>query len=74
MSDILRVTTPLVNKTQVIDTRRSVENLTQFNLPDVTKVTRARSDNALLMQNNVLTGEEKPRRCSWTSSRTPRLP
>ncbi len=59
MSDILRVTTPLVNKTQVIDTRRSVENLTQFNLPDVTKVTRARSDNALLMQNNVLTGEEK---------------
>lgn len=59
MSDILRVTTPLVNKTQVIDTRRSVENLTQFNLPDVTKVTRARPDNELQMQNNVLTGEEK---------------
>lgn len=59
MSDILRVTTPLVNKSQVVDARRNVENLPQFNLQDLTKVIQTSPDTELLSQNNGMLGDEK---------------
>ena len=59
MSDILRVTTPLVNKAQVIDTKRNIENIPQFNLQDITKVIKTAPDTELLMQNNGLPPDDK---------------
>ncbi len=57
MADNLRVTLPLVNKSQVIDPKKNVD-IPQFNLQDVTKVKQTSQQAELLMQNNTLLGDD----------------
>ncbi len=58
MADILRVTTPLVNKYQAVDPKRGVE-IPQFNLQDLSRVAKPLADNELLQQHNGLTQERE---------------
>ena len=59
MADILRVTTPLVNKTQTPEAKRNVDLATQFPLQDVSRVTKPNSQSELLSQNNGLIQQEE---------------
>ena len=52
MADILRVTTPLINKNQPADVKRNAELSTQFPLQNVTRVNKPTSQSELLGQNN----------------------
>lgn len=58
MADILRVTTPLVNKSQVAEMKRNVDMSTQFPLPDVSRVNKSASQSELLSQNNGMVQDE----------------
>lgn len=57
MADILRVTTPLVNKNQIQNNRQPEPNI-PFNLQDITKVTKTNPQEELLEQNNGLVEQE----------------
>ena len=58
MTDILRVTTPLVNKSQAPEMKRNVDLATQFPLQDVTRVNKPASQSELLSQNNGMIQDE----------------
>ena len=59
MADILRVTTPLVNKAQIAEAKRNVDLANQFPLQDVTRVAKPNSQSELLSQNNGLMQQEE---------------
>lgn len=59
MADILRVTTPLVNKAQTPEAKRNVDLAAQFPLQDVSRVTKPSSQSELLSQNNGLIQQEE---------------
>ncbi len=52
MADILRVTTPLVNKNQAPEIKRNVDMAMAFPLQDTTRVNKPNSQSELLQQNN----------------------
>lgn len=58
MADVLRVTTPMINRAQVVDPKKGIEGIAQFNLQDTSKVNRTSAENDILMQHNGLFGEE----------------
>lgn len=51
MADILKVTSPLVNKYQLVEPKRNVD-IPQFNMQDTTKVKQTMPETGLLKQNN----------------------
>lgn len=57
MADILRVTTPLINKNQPVDVKKNAELSTQFPLQNVSRVNKPSSQSELLGQNNGLGNE-----------------
>lgn len=59
MADILRVTTPLVNKSQAAEMKRNVDPSVQFPLQDVTRVNKPASQSELLSQNNGMVQQEE---------------
>jgi len=60
MADILRVTTPLINKNQAPEMKRNVElTAQQFPLQDVSRVTKPSSQSELLSQNNGMIQQEE---------------
>lgn len=59
MADILKVTTPLVNKNQAVQPKPGVEPLTPFNVSSTTKVIQPHNQSELLKQNTgLLEGNE----------------
>ena len=58
MADILRVTTPLINKSQSVETKPNVEISTQFPVQDPTRVPRPGAQSELLQQNNGMIQQE----------------
>lgn len=52
MADILRVTTPLINKNQPTEMKRNIDLAIQFPLQDTTRVNKPGSQSELLQQNN----------------------
>ncbi len=58
MADILRVTTPLINKNQAPEMKRSADMAVQFPLQDTTRVNKPSSQSELLQQNNAMVGRE----------------
>lgn len=58
MADILRVTTPLVNKNQSVEPRQNVGISTPFPMQDPSRVTQPNRQSPLLQQNNGMTQEE----------------
>ena len=58
MADILRVTTPLVNRSQAPEMKRGADLATQFPLQDVSRVNKPASQSELLSQNNGLVQED----------------
>ena len=58
MADILRVTTPLVNKNQTVEPRQNVGISNPFPMQDPSRVTQPSRQSALLQQNNGMTQEE----------------
>lgn len=59
MADILRVTTPLVNKNQAAEMKRNVEMSTQIPLQDISKVNKPTSQSELLSQNNGMVQQDE---------------
>lgn len=59
MADILRVTTPLINKSQAPEAKRNVDLAVQFPLQDTTRVNKPSSQSELLSQNNGLMQQEE---------------
>ncbi len=59
MADILRVTTPLVNKSQMVETKPNVDLATQFPVQDPTRVPRPGSQSELLGQNNGMLQQDE---------------
>lgn len=53
MADILKVTTPLVNKNQAVQPKPSAESIAPFNLQNTTQVIRSHNQSELLGQNNT---------------------
>ncbi len=61
MPDILKVTTPLVNKNQPISPRLNVEGPNAFNIQDTSKVIKSHNQSEILKNNtNTLEGGETP--------------
>lgn len=59
MADILKISTPLVNRSQNLDPKKNVDlNAQQFNLQDVTKVAKPGGQTELLKQNNGMVQQE----------------
>lgn len=58
MADILRVTTPIINKNQSVEPRHNVGISTPFPMQDPSRVTQPNKQSALLQQNNGMTQEE----------------
>lgn len=58
IADILKITTPLVNRAQASVGKPTVEPETQFNLQDVSRVAKPNAQAELLQQNNGLTEQE----------------
>ena len=58
MADILRVTTPLINKSQSVETKPNVEISTHFPVQDPTRVPRPGAQSELLQQNNGMIQQE----------------
>lgn len=54
MADILRVTTPLVNKNQMPPPKQQPESEIQFQLSELTKVAKTNEQEGMLQQNNTL--------------------
>ena len=59
MADILRVTTPLVNKSQMVETKQNVDLASQFPIQDPTRVARPGAQSELLGQNNGMLQQEE---------------
>lgn len=59
MADILKITTPLVNKSQVQPTKQATDPSVPFNLQDVSKVVKPAPHGELLKQNNGLIQKEE---------------
>ncbi|MEG0692756.1 MAG: antitoxin [Oscillospiraceae bacterium] len=59
MADILKITTPLVNKNQV-QPQKQLDPSTSFQLSDITKVPQATLQDEILKQNNTLGQQESP--------------
>ncbi|MEA4892929.1 MAG: antitoxin [Peptococcaceae bacterium] len=61
MSDILRVTTPLVNKNQPVQPKTGVEPAASFNIQDTARVIQTHNQSEILKQNTGnLEGKEAP--------------
>ena len=61
MPDILRVTTPLVNKNQPVQPKQGVEPATTFNIQDTTRVIQPHNQSEILKQNtSSLENKEAP--------------
>lgn len=58
MADILRVTTPLINKNQAPEMKRNADMSVQFPLQDTTRVNKASSQSELLQQSNAMIQQE----------------
>lgn len=59
MADILKISTPLVNRSQNLDPKKNIDlNAQQFNLQDITKVAKPGSQTELLKQNNGMVQQE----------------
>lgn len=59
MADILKITTPLVNKNQIQPNKQATDPSVPFNLQDVTKVIKPASNGELLKQNNGMIQKEE---------------
>ncbi len=59
MADLLKITTPLVNKNQ-IQPQKQADPTAPFQLSDITKVPQATLQDQILKQNNTLTQQESP--------------
>lgn len=59
MADILKITTPLVNKSQVQPQKQS-DPTQPFQLSDITRVPKSTLQDEILKQNNTLTQQESP--------------
>ena len=59
MADILKITTPMVNKNQV-QPQKTIDPSASFQLSDITKVPQATLQDEILKQNNTLTQQESP--------------
>lgn len=59
MADILRVTTPLVNKSQTVETKPNVDLSTPFPIQDTTRVIQTTPQSELLGQNNGMVNQEE---------------
>ena len=59
MADILRVTTPLVNKSQMVETKPNVDLATQYPIQDPTRVPRPGNQSELLGQNNGMLQQDE---------------
>lgn len=59
MADILRVTTPLVNKSQTVESRQNVELATQYPIQDPTHVQKPNAGSEMLGQNNGMLQQEE---------------
>lgn len=59
MADILRVTTPLINKNQAPELKPSINPAAQFPLQDTTRVNQPSSQSELLSQNNGMLQKEE---------------
>ncbi len=57
MADILRITTPLINKNQQVTPKAAVEPTTPFQLQDISKVIKPHNQRDILQQNNTLLKE-----------------
>lgn len=53
MSDILKITTPLINKNQPVSPRQPVDPATPFNIQDTTKVIRPHNQSEILKHNTT---------------------
>ena len=54
MADILRITTPLVNKSQAPDAQKALEATQPFDLHNITRVTKPAGQEGILRQNTGL--------------------
>ena len=59
MADILKVTAPMINKTQTPETKRNVGLSSQFPLQDTTRVNKPSAQPELLGQNNSLNQQQE---------------
>ncbi len=59
MADILRVTTPLVNKSQQVETKPNIDPAVQFPVQDTTRVNRPGPQSELLQQNNGMVQQDE---------------
>lgn len=53
MSDILKVTTPLINKNQPVSPKQPIDPVTAFNIQDTTKVIRTHNQSEILKHNTT---------------------
>lgn len=61
MPDILKVTTPLINKNQALTPKQALEPTTPFNIQDPSRVIQTHNQSELLKQNTgMLKGEDAP--------------
>lgn len=59
MADILRVTTPLINKSQQVETRPNIDPAAQFPIQDPSRVPRPGAQSELLGQNNGMVQQDE---------------
>ncbi len=59
MADILKITTPLVNKTQSMEPKGDMALKSQFDLQEITKVVKANPQTEILKQNNGMVEREE---------------
>jgi len=59
MADILRVTTPLINKSQQVEARPNVDPAAQFPIQDPSRVPRPGAQSELLQQNNGMIQQDE---------------
>ena len=59
MADILKITTPLVNRTQSMEPKGDMALNSQFNLQEITKVVKTNPQTEILKQNNGLVEREE---------------
>ena len=59
MADILRVTTPLINKSQQVETKPNIDPAAQLPIQDPTRVPRPGAQSELLQQNNGMVQQDE---------------
>lgn len=60
MADILKITTPMVNKNSVQPNKQATDPTVPFNVSDVSKVIQPHSESEILSQNNGLLKQDAP--------------